>query len=712
MQKGASNADLKKRATPDDDFGKDFFNSWKSTKLGNDSVDFDVEAVPKNKKASFKFDELDNFELSGNFDKLPSFKLDVPDLDFSSPSKKKEKTTEKSSKELVKGKKEPKDDKFSFDFDFNSFDLDSKSQEDKRPINFSDKNVPELPSKHEMNQVSDQRSDFAHKTEVSFGIRADIPKNNEKKTCVTMAGREHSEENYLTKENSDNSKYFSLQSFSGDGSTEVVLPEIQMDSAPSDVVKPREIMSKHDSIHPISSSPSMSSSPVDSYNSGCWTKASENELPNPGTLLQNQNKGLSARITGSLTGSIKIRKDANNSSGLNKSTEGVKNIDEKQNSCQNLIVPPEKNSSRKNLMLPPLKSEIKFGGSTKLHGLMSTGLQLKSIGNLEDNIPQKISAFISKPFNSTLDARAKTTHASITKENSLQIKTSSASHQNSLGSKNVATPRLQKPITDTTIDPKGSYAGNNTGSVKENVIAKLISSNRLGSQITKTNKGATSGDNSHRGIIGSAISKMIDVNQNKPNSAKPREAKSVPFLEKRMECPLNAASKTTNSANIEMKASLHASLKRKIDEQSAANLETASPLECVEGSNANLRISLEASPNAKVKMFPEIKVVETCKDLIPLTNQTSLTSVPEMENLVAGVSPFFMEDDNLRKAETLTKELENICNLVRKKHEEAKELQVRSIINNNALLLLNYPMLEEKIQSLQKFSSSLLLKQI
>ncbi|KAL0924582.1 hypothetical protein M5K25_005424 [Dendrobium thyrsiflorum] len=704
MQKGASNADLKKRATPDDDFGKDFFNSWKSTKLGNDSVEFDVETAPKNKKASFKFDELDNFELSGNFDKLPSFKLDVPDLDFSSPSKKKEKTTEKSSKELVKGKKEPKDDKFSFDFDFNSFDLDSKSLEDKRSINFSDKNIPELPSKHEMNQVSDQRSDFAHNTEISIGMQ--------KKTCVTMTRREHSHENFLTKENSDNNKYFSLQSFSADGSTEVVLPEIQIDSAPSDVVKPREIMAKHDSIHPVSSSPSLSLSPVDSYNSGCWTKASENELPNPGTVLQNQNKGISARITGSLSGSIQIRKDANNSTGLNKSTEGVKNIDEKQNSCQNLIVPPENKSSRKNLTLPPLKSEIKFGGSTKLHRLTSTGLQLKAIGNLEDNVPQNFPAFISKPFNSTLEARTKTTQSSITNEKSLQIKTSSASHQTSMGAKNVATPRLQKSITDATIDPKVSYAGNNTGSVKENVIAKLISSNRLGSQITKTNKGATSGDNSHRGIIDSTIAKMIEVNQNKSNSAKPREAKSVLFLEKRLECPLNAASKTTNSANIEKKSSLHASLKRKIDEQSAANLETSSPLEFVEGSNASLRISLEASPNAKVKMFPEIKVVETCKDLIAVANQTSLTAVPEMENLVAGVSPFFMEDDNLRKAETLTKELENICNLVRKKHEEAKELQVRSIINNNALLLLNHPMLEEKIQSLQKFSSSLLLKEI
>ncbi|XP_020594875.1 uncharacterized protein At4g18490-like [Phalaenopsis equestris] len=121
MQNEASNADLKKSATLDDDFGKDFFNSWKSAKLGNDSIYFDMETVPENIKPSFKFDELDNFELSGNFDKLPSFKLDVPDLDFPDSSKKNEKKNEKSSKEFDKGIKELKGDKFSFDFDFNRY---------------------------------------------------------------------------------------------------------------------------------------------------------------------------------------------------------------------------------------------------------------------------------------------------------------------------------------------------------------------------------------------------------------------------------------------------------------------------------------------------------------------------------------------------------------------------------------------------------------
>ncbi|KAK8921224.1 hypothetical protein KSP39_PZI020109 [Platanthera zijinensis] len=82
MQKGASNTELKKSAPPDYDFGKDFFDSWK------------------------------------NFDKLSTFKLDVPDLDFPRLSKKIEKTHEKSSKEFVPGKMESKENKFSFDFDF------------------------------------------------------------------------------------------------------------------------------------------------------------------------------------------------------------------------------------------------------------------------------------------------------------------------------------------------------------------------------------------------------------------------------------------------------------------------------------------------------------------------------------------------------------------------------------------------------------------
>lgn len=47
--------------------------------------------------------------------------MDMSDLDFSSPVNKTEKTTEKSSKELLLGKQESKKDKFSFSFDFNEY---------------------------------------------------------------------------------------------------------------------------------------------------------------------------------------------------------------------------------------------------------------------------------------------------------------------------------------------------------------------------------------------------------------------------------------------------------------------------------------------------------------------------------------------------------------------------------------------------------------
>ncbi|PKA47197.1 Uncharacterized protein AXF42_Ash017142 [Apostasia shenzhenica] len=91
----------------------------------------------------------------------------------------------------------------------------------------------------------------------------------------------------------------------------------------------------------------------------------------------------------------------------------------------------------------------------------------------------------------------------------------------------------------------------------------------------------------------------------------------------------------------------------------------------------------------------------------------SLNTIPEIKvPESAGLSSHVDIDDNLRIAETFTKELDNICSKLKMKREESKELQVRSIINNNALLLLNYPMLEENIQKLQVFASSLLLKEI
>ncbi|KAG5622457.1 hypothetical protein H5410_007675, partial [Solanum commersonii] len=72
--------------------------------------------------------------------------------------------------------------------------------------------------------------------------------------------------------------------------------------------------------------------------------------------------------------------------------------------------------------------------------------------------------------------------------------------------------------------------------------------------------------------------------------------------------------------------------------------------------------------------------------------QISLRDVPTRMNTKELGSPSAIEDeDNIKKAQTLSKDLEDICNMLRKKQEEAKELLVRTVVNNNKLLLLNHP---------------------
>lgn len=60
-----------------------------------------------------------DFNLDGDFNKLSSFKVDMSDFDFSSPSKKVVKTKERSEQESSTGNQQGKKNQFDFSFDFN-----------------------------------------------------------------------------------------------------------------------------------------------------------------------------------------------------------------------------------------------------------------------------------------------------------------------------------------------------------------------------------------------------------------------------------------------------------------------------------------------------------------------------------------------------------------------------------------------------------------
>uniref|UniRef100_A0A0E0JNU7 Uncharacterized protein n=1 Tax=Oryza punctata TaxID=4537 RepID=A0A0E0JNU7_ORYPU len=126
-QKRAASTANAKSSSLGEDFGNDFLSSWKLPKSANDTIDFDVESVPKNSK-KFSFDNLDDFGLDGAFDKLSSFKMGMSDLDFSGPLKKKVKPNNSNGNDLSEGMKGTEKDNFSFSFDFNElgkFNLDA-----------------------------------------------------------------------------------------------------------------------------------------------------------------------------------------------------------------------------------------------------------------------------------------------------------------------------------------------------------------------------------------------------------------------------------------------------------------------------------------------------------------------------------------------------------------------------------------------------------
>ncbi|PPD78440.1 hypothetical protein GOBAR_DD24634 [Gossypium barbadense] len=77
---------------------------------------------------------------------------------------------------------------------------------------------------------------------------------------------------------------------------------------------------------------------------------------------------------------------------------------------------------------------------------------------------------------------------------------------------------------------------------------------------------------------------------------------------------------------------------------------------------------------------------------------TSGSEVPREVNMTEPEFASVIENDGkVEKAEAYGKELEDICNMLKKKNEEAKQVLVRAIVNNNNLLMLNHPILKEKI---------------
>ncbi|KAG4383894.1 hypothetical protein GLYMA_13G171550v4 [Glycine max] len=135
-------------------------------------------------------------------------------------------------------------------------------------------------------------------------------------------------------------------------------------------------------------------------------------------------------------------------------------------------------------------------------------------------------------------------------------------------------------------------------------------------------------------------------------------------------------------------------LKRKTIEASDADFTLLRPLKCIsQSSPSKSRSSKESSEEV-------VGEVESMPNNLLYNHSTSgLKSSPVIKVTEVEIhDPLLMEDNNnVEKAEAYIKELEDICNMLKKKQDEAKELLVQAIVNDNNLLILDHPIHEEEI---------------
>uniref|UniRef100_A0A7N0TQH0 Uncharacterized protein n=1 Tax=Kalanchoe fedtschenkoi TaxID=63787 RepID=A0A7N0TQH0_KALFE len=121
---------------------------------------------------------------------------------------------------------------------------------------------------------------------------------------------------------------------------------------------------------------------------------------------------------------------------------------------------------------------------------------------------------------------------------------------------------------------------------------------------------------------------------------------------------------------------------------------------------------LSQSPKSSSKNVPHIKIQEQVQHQnntsskntgihsVDMSRTLTFDTPQEMNLSVFELQPEMGNYGNVEKAEAYGKDLDDLWNMLKKIHEEAKELLVRAVINNTNLLLLNHPMHDEKISFL------------
>ncbi|KAH7568822.1 hypothetical protein JRO89_XS06G0057200 [Xanthoceras sorbifolium] len=747
-----------KKSLLDDDIGQDFFSSWKSMSVTqDDAMDFNFDTVSSGKKKTFNFEKLDmDFNLDADFNKLSSFKVDMPDLDFPCPSKKTAKPkerTEDSSKINCQGKK----DHFSFSFDFNDEDFASDAQFGSKLVGTSKSLSREqandepvlLISEENVKDLSNIREDFnsdgvQYTSKVVGDLRLLDEQGIQGEPTILRSEKNAGEDLH----NSD------VQIGSQLGAKSPTRESTE--SEPGSLMSENNVKNFSDIREGYNSDGSQNGSQVVGDLRSLDKQVKQGE---PAMLRTEKNSGDDLQANDVQIGSQSM---SNSKSISRELIEGVP-----------VLLRSENNVKNRSSIRESFESDSEQNGS-KLVG--NVRLQDEQTAKGESVMPgsENNTGLHGEGFN-TNDAQVGNKMDFLKSLSRELTKTESVLEESEKSDKNLST--IRKGINVDDVQNGSKVVGNSRSQEKEATTGKLIQirsekssayyfrdlnrfrdlgfcwmslflhqlvrfplsgvNNSLwllsrfqvnpSSSSEKIANSSTQASGNPKFVISSMQSirslknlsveghkigkrtpelsslknlRTVGANRDIPNSTVPRQNNSLRNLEQNTKFAGNTTSKIAHPVGgPEKQKPLTPSLKRKITVDSNADLLAFKPFKRLSESPKESRSFKES--------LGRVAEEETCNKNNQADSKTkndlhvqptSRLEVSREVNMTELEIPFAMENDgNVEKAEAYMKELEVICNMLKKKHEEAKEVLVRAIVNNNNLLMLSHPIYEEKI---------------
>ncbi|KAG4178256.1 hypothetical protein ERO13_A10G030500v2 [Gossypium hirsutum] len=765
----------------------------------DDALDFSFETTTKGKNKAFNFDKLDiDFNLDDDFGKFSSFKVDMPDLDFSSPAKKDAKAKEKSKEESNSGKQQEKKDRLAFSFNFNElddFDFDSTLNIGEKT---SKKNQEGKAAASESTEVS--KIDQALEDDL---ITERLPESRDaaNSKAETSKGRV---EACKSTDNPCSSKAVPAQGpapekmDTAQGSR--ISPETSLDTNAEETYKSspspeREVSSE------LYDQQSLQSSPLDSRNvnnsnpetisdmqaevcsQGRRTKTSsaseqnvkdnviinesiqenlhrKNSFPLSETDRDGR-KGAGGNIPAEIDDSLLVQ-DGIVLKGINTAGLSTDNIAAKK------YIPnptPKLPSVSLDRCSEPTDTE-----QTARKGKEAGAIRSRFFRRLEENrsqlhqpseIGKEVSSFSGKNnggmhlspvyekredfgASEAQSVRKLVDYSKLSSQELTKRRSVLQQSENNIGSSSdiragFAAGAIQngahKLISKSSLQDKAARKGdpvllrteknaslqanppNHTEKTTESSVQKSLNPKL---QVPKMHSIQNSMFHSEAHKITkkapalSCIKSTRSIGPKTDHMSSQKETNSLGNLEQNKDTRGNTSNIVLPVGVAETQTPKFPSLKRKTFQESNGDTVLLKSLKRLSQSPTESRNLTESSERVANKEVQNHKNhVEVSTKNVLYDHLTSGSEVAREVNMTESEFASVIENDGkVEKAEAYGKELEDICNMLKKKNEEAKQVLVRAIVNNNNLLMLNHPILKEKINMVQKFAELLISKEM